>query len=67
MKDKGRESCKEEERIVNFSLSDSDITNRMRVILREANNTWALGKKLGFGVHGNEEEVIEELMRAEIQ
>ncbi|KAK5786970.1 hypothetical protein PVK06_041620 [Gossypium arboreum] len=38
-KERGRESCKEDERIVNLSLSDSDISNRMRVILREANNT----------------------------
>ncbi|KAH1083863.1 hypothetical protein J1N35_023624 [Gossypium stocksii] len=66
-KEKGRESRKEDERIVNLSLSDSDISNRMRVILREANNTWAIGKKLGFSVHGDEEDVIEEIMRAEMQ
>ncbi|TYI21370.1 hypothetical protein ES332_A06G033700v1 [Gossypium tomentosum] len=66
-KERGRESRKEDERIVNLSLSDSDISNRMRVILREANNTWAIGKKLRFSVHGNEEDVIEEIMRVEIQ
>ncbi|KAH1047061.1 hypothetical protein J1N35_037845 [Gossypium stocksii] len=58
LKKKAKELCKEDERIVNLSLSDSDISNRMRVILREANNTWALRKKLGFSVHGNEEEVL---------
>ncbi|KAK5824079.1 hypothetical protein PVK06_018842 [Gossypium arboreum] len=46
---------------------NADINNRMRVILREANNTWAIGKKLRFSVHGNEEYVIEETMRVKIQ
>ncbi|KAK5818957.1 hypothetical protein PVK06_023911 [Gossypium arboreum] len=66
-KEKAKESRKEDERIVNVSLSDSDISNRMRVILREANNTQAIEKKLGFSVHGNEEDVIKEIMRAEMQ
>ncbi|KAG8486019.1 hypothetical protein CXB51_019397 [Gossypium anomalum] len=64
---KGREFHEEDERIVNLSLSDSDISIRMRVIIREANNTWELRKKLGFSVHGDEKDVIEEIMRAEIQ
>ncbi|KAH1082650.1 hypothetical protein J1N35_022411 [Gossypium stocksii] len=59
LKEEGREFCKEDERIVNLSLSDSDISNRMRVIFKEANNTWAIGKKLRLSVHGDEEEVIE--------
>ncbi|KAH1073542.1 hypothetical protein J1N35_025870 [Gossypium stocksii] len=37
---------------------DSDISNRMRVILKEANKTWELGKKFGFSVNGNEEEFL---------
>ncbi|TYH18868.1 hypothetical protein ES288_A05G307200v1, partial [Gossypium darwinii] len=49
-KEKGKEFCKDDERIANLSLSDSDISNRMRVILREANNSWTIGKKLGFSV-----------------
>ncbi|KAH1055055.1 hypothetical protein J1N35_033120 [Gossypium stocksii] len=67
LKEKGREFCKEDDRIVNLSISDSDISNIMKVILRKANNTWAIGKKLGLSVHGEEEEVIEEIMRAELQ
>ncbi|PPS03860.1 hypothetical protein GOBAR_AA16803 [Gossypium barbadense] len=67
LKEKGREYRKRDEKIVNLSLSNSDISNIMRVILREANNTWALRKKLGFSVHGDEEDLIEEIMRAEIQ
>ncbi|KAH1131041.1 hypothetical protein J1N35_002419 [Gossypium stocksii] len=63
LNEKRREFCKEDERIVNLSLSDSNISNRMRVILREANNTWAIGKKLGLSVHGDEKEEIEEIMR----
>ncbi|KAH1033005.1 hypothetical protein J1N35_045179 [Gossypium stocksii] len=39
----------------------------MKVIRREAIKTWALRKKLGFSVHGDEEEVIEEIMKTEIQ
>ncbi|KAH1091799.1 hypothetical protein J1N35_019056 [Gossypium stocksii] len=67
LKEKRREFSKYDERIFNLSLSDSDISNKMRVILREANNTWTIGKKVGFSVHGDEEEVIEEIMRAEIK
>ncbi|KAH1045904.1 hypothetical protein J1N35_036688 [Gossypium stocksii] len=66
-KEKGRKFRKEDERIVNLSLSDLDISNRMRVILREEKNAWAIGKKLGFSVHGDEEDVIKEIMRAKTQ
>ncbi|KAK5834290.1 hypothetical protein PVK06_018167 [Gossypium arboreum] len=57
LKEKGREHRKKDEKIINLSLSNSDISNIMRVILREANNTWALRKKLGFSVHGDEEDL----------
>lgn len=48
---------------MNLSLSDSDISNRRKVILREAKQTWEVGKKLGLSVSGEEREVIEENMR----
>ncbi|KAK5793721.1 hypothetical protein PVK06_034875 [Gossypium arboreum] len=50
-----------EESMTNLLLSDSDINNRRRVILREAKRTWEVGKKLGLSVRGDKEEVINEI------
>ncbi|KAH1130482.1 hypothetical protein J1N35_001860 [Gossypium stocksii] len=66
-KERGKEVCKYNERIVNLSLSDSDLSNRMKVILRETKNTWAIGKKLGLIARSDEADVIEDIMRAECQ
>lgn len=44
-KDRRKEVDLIDERVVNLSLFDSDISNRGRVILREVKNTWAIGKK----------------------
>lgn len=66
-RERGKTNSKEEERTTNLSLSDSDISNRRRVILREAKAAWEVGKKLGFGVRGDEEAVIKEFRRPEIQ
>lgn len=49
--------------IVNLSLSGSDISNRKRVLRRVVKKTWEVGKRLGFSVQGNEEIIIEEIMR----
>ncbi|KAB2068919.1 hypothetical protein ES319_A08G063200v1 [Gossypium barbadense] len=54
-------------KIVNFSLSDSDISNRRKVILREAKQTWEVGKKLGLRAGGDEREVLEDIMSLEEQ
>ncbi|KAG8473214.1 hypothetical protein CXB51_035176 [Gossypium anomalum] len=62
---KGKMITRGEDPIVNLSLSDSDINNRRRVILREAKKTWEVGKKLGLSVRGDEEEVVEEIRRLE--
>ncbi|KAH1114713.1 hypothetical protein J1N35_008091 [Gossypium stocksii] len=56
-----------EEKIVNLSLSDSDFSNRRKVILREAKQTWEVGKKLGLIAWGDEREVLEDLMSLEEQ
>lgn len=45
---KGKENLGREETIANASLSDSDISNRKRLILREARNVREVGKKIGF-------------------
>lgn len=66
-KERGKTTSNDKERTVNLSLSDSDISNRKRVILREAKATWEVGKMLGFSVRGDEEEVIEEIIRLEGQ
>lgn len=54
-----------EDEVVNASLSDLDISNRKRVILKEAKKAWEIGKKLGFSIRGDEQEVVEDLMRLE--
>lgn len=51
--------------MVNLSLFDSDISNRGKVILREAKKAWEVGKKLGLSIQGDERLVIEDLIRLE--
>ncbi|MBA0693215.1 hypothetical protein Goari_010714 [Gossypium aridum] len=60
---KGKENSGREETVANTSLSDSNISNRKRLILREARNAWEVGKKLGFSIKGDEREVFDEIMR----
>ncbi|TYI24394.1 hypothetical protein ES332_A06G230900v1 [Gossypium tomentosum] len=64
---KGKENTRCEDLTVNLSLSDSDISNRKRVILREAKKTWEVGKMLGLSVRGDEKEIIDEISRLEGQ
>lgn len=64
-KSKGKGDSRIDDSIANLSLPDSDISNRRKVILKEAKKTWEVGKRLGFSVQGDEEMVIEELMRVE--
>ncbi|KAG8493412.1 hypothetical protein CXB51_010807 [Gossypium anomalum] len=45
-KQKGKGTVCKDEVVVNASLSDSDINNRKRVILREARNSWEVEKNL---------------------
>ncbi|KAH1055292.1 hypothetical protein J1N35_033357 [Gossypium stocksii] len=66
-KSKGKGDSRDDESIVNLSLSDSDISNRRKVILKEAKKAWEVGKKFGFSVQGDDGLVIEELMRLEGQ
>ncbi|KAH1097982.1 hypothetical protein J1N35_014903 [Gossypium stocksii] len=62
-KSKGKGDSRNDESIANLSLSDSDISNRRNVILKEVKKAWEVGEKLGFSVQGDEGLVIEELMR----
>lgn len=66
---KGKSSAEpgSEDKVVNLSLSDSELSNRRKVILREVKQTWEVGKKLGLRVLGEERDVIEEIMRLEEQ
>ncbi|KAK5840754.1 hypothetical protein PVK06_009657 [Gossypium arboreum] len=64
---KGKEKTRCEDLTVNLSLSDSDISNCRRVILREAKKTWEVEKMLGLSVRGDEEEIIDEITRLERQ
>ncbi|KAK5813390.1 hypothetical protein PVK06_028840 [Gossypium arboreum] len=66
-KEKSSAASRKEDKVVNLSLSNSDISNRRKVILREAKQTWELGKKLGLSVRGDERDVIEDIMRLEDQ
>lgn len=65
-KEKRKELFEKEERIVNISLLDFDISNKERVILREAKNAWELGKKLGLSIRGDEKDVIDEILSVEV-
>ncbi|MFQ6654374.1 hypothetical protein Gotur_025388 [Gossypium turneri] len=52
-KQKGKGIAGRDDVEVNASLSDSDISNRKKVILMEARNMWEVGKKRGFSVWGD--------------
>ncbi|KAG8495881.1 hypothetical protein CXB51_007510 [Gossypium anomalum] len=43
-KEKGKEVFRNDESIANLSLLDSDISNRRKVILKEAHKTWEVGQ-----------------------
>ncbi|MBA0567430.1 hypothetical protein Golob_012167 [Gossypium lobatum] len=62
---KGKGISDREHADVNASLSNLDISNRKRLILRDARNAWEVRKKLGFSVRGNEKEVVDIIMRLE--
>ncbi|MBA0693253.1 hypothetical protein Goari_010747 [Gossypium aridum] len=62
---KGKGISDREHADVNASLWNLDIGNRKRLILRDARNAWEVRKKLGFSVRGNEQEVVDEIMRLE--
>ncbi|PPR86360.1 hypothetical protein GOBAR_AA34327 [Gossypium barbadense] len=64
-KEKSRVTSRSKDKIVNLSLSASDISNRRKVILREVKQTWEIGKKLGLRVRGDERDVIEDIMSLE--
>ncbi|KAK5818694.1 hypothetical protein PVK06_023638 [Gossypium arboreum] len=64
-KSKGNGDSKNDESIVNLSLLNLDISNRRKVIFKEVKKTWKVGKRLGFCVEGDEEIIIEEIMRVE--
>ncbi|KAK8317082.1 hypothetical protein V6Z11_A13G083800 [Gossypium hirsutum] len=49
-KGKSNEELRREDKVMNLSLSDSDISNRRKVILRKAKQTWEIGKKLGLSM-----------------
>lgn len=51
--------------MLNLSLSDSNISNRGKLILKEAKNAWEVGKKITFSIQGEERIVIEDFMRLE--
>ncbi|MBA0599843.1 hypothetical protein Gorai_006046 [Gossypium raimondii] len=60
-KQKGKGIAGRDEVVVNASLSDSDISNRKKVILMEARNMWEVGKKLGFSVWVTNEMLLKRL------
>ncbi|KAK5838879.1 hypothetical protein PVK06_007625 [Gossypium arboreum] len=46
-KEKGKEVFRNDESIANLSLSDSDISNKRKFILKKVQKTWEVGK-IGF-------------------
>ncbi|MFQ6640204.1 hypothetical protein Gotur_015458, partial [Gossypium turneri] len=55
---KGKGILDREEAVVNALLSDSDISNRKKLILGEAKKAWEVGKRLGFSIRGDDREVV---------
>ncbi|KAK8567247.1 hypothetical protein V6N12_005843 [Hibiscus sabdariffa] len=49
------------------SLSDSDIRLKWEWARKDARSTLAFGKRIGLSIHGNEEEVVNELTLLEVQ
>ncbi|KAK8681413.1 hypothetical protein V6N13_053817 [Hibiscus sabdariffa] len=49
------------------SLSDTDISKRVSMILKEAKKVLNLGKKIGVNFVGNEEDVINDLVHIELK
>lgn len=64
-KQRGKDLGEQENVVVNASLSDSDISNRKRAILKQATKAWEVGKMLGLSIKGDERKVVEELIRLE--
>ncbi|KAK8578490.1 hypothetical protein V6N13_100327 [Hibiscus sabdariffa] len=60
---KGRPKKSQRQRVANESLSDSDILNRKRVILKEARETVNLGKLIGATTLGNKEVIVKDIAR----
>lgn len=64
-REKVKRGAEVDDRVVNLSLSDSDISNRAKVVIKEAKNAWEVVKKIGFVIHGNEMKVVEDIMQLE--
>ncbi|TYI19650.1 hypothetical protein ES332_A07G179200v1, partial [Gossypium tomentosum] len=60
---KGKGILRSDDSVANLSISDFDVSNRRRVLLREAKKTWEVGKRLCFSVYGNEEQITGEIMK----
>ncbi|KAL4388053.1 hypothetical protein GQ457_09G007190 [Hibiscus cannabinus] len=65
-KKKKNDFNKEVSEIEDRSLSDVDLLTRQDILAREARKTLQLGKSLGMEIHGDEEEVIRELVQIEL-
>ncbi|KAK5772766.1 hypothetical protein PVK06_049060 [Gossypium arboreum] len=64
-KKKGSGKWLKQSKVVNDSLSDSDFINRKRVICKEAEEAWKVGKILGLRASCSDEVVISESIRLE--
>ncbi|TYG38105.1 hypothetical protein ES288_D13G194900v1 [Gossypium darwinii] len=64
-KKKGSGKWPKQSKVVNDSLSDSDFIDRRRVIRKEAEEAWEMGKILGLRASCSDEVVISEFIRLE--
>ncbi|TXG74933.1 hypothetical protein ES288_1Z041800v1 [Gossypium darwinii] len=64
-KKKGSGKWPKQSKVVNDSRSDSDFIDRRRVIRKEAEEAWEVGKILGLRASCSDEVVISEFIRLE--
>ncbi|KAK8713620.1 hypothetical protein V6N13_148832 [Hibiscus sabdariffa] len=62
-KGRGRTKQKPLDVVANASLSNLDIANRNRGILKEAQEMLDLGRLIGANTIGNEEEIVKDIAR----
>ncbi|KAK8648763.1 hypothetical protein V6N13_129506 [Hibiscus sabdariffa] len=57
----------DESEISGKSLSDSDISNRVSKLVKEAKHVLKVGKKMGFNIVGEENDIINDLVELELK
>ncbi|KAK8595334.1 hypothetical protein V6N13_016709 [Hibiscus sabdariffa] len=57
----------EESELSGKSLFDSDISNRVSKLVKEAKHVLRVGKKIGFNIEGEENDIINDIVELELK